>query len=101
MGAQKLVEVIRALMSDPKLLLLDEPAAGLNDTETAELLAMLSALREAGITLLVVEHNMSLVMGLADQIVVLDAGRTVAIGPPGDIRNNKAVINAYVGSEDV
>ena len=101
MGAQKLVEVIRALMSDPKLLLLDEPAAGLNDTETAELLAMLSALREAGITLLVVEHNMSLVMGLADQIVVLDAGRTVAIGPPHEIRNNRAVINAYVGSEDV
>jgi len=100
MGAQKLLEVIRALMAAPKLLLLDEPAAGLNDTETAELSAMLSAIRDRGITLLVVEHNMSLVMGLADQIVVLDAGRTVAIGPPAEIRRNRAVIEAYVGRED-
>jgi branched-chain amino acid transport system ATP-binding protein len=97
MGAQKLLEVIRALMAAPKLLLLDEPAAGLNDSETAELSAMLRAIRDRGITLLVVEHNMSLVMGVADQIVVLDAGRTVAIGPPADIRRNHAVIEAYVG----
>jgi branched-chain amino acid transport system ATP-binding protein len=100
MGAQKLLEVIRALMAAPKLLLLDEPAAGLNDTETAELSAMLRAIRDRGITLLVVEHNMSLVMGVADQIVVLDAGRTVAIGPPAEIRRNRAVIEAYVGRED-
>ena len=100
MGAQKLLEVIRAVMAAPRLLLLDEPAAGLNDTETAELSAMLSAIRDRGITLLVVEHNMSLVMGVADQIVVLDAGRTVAIGPPAEIRRNRAVIEAYVGRED-
>ena len=100
MGAQKLLEVIRALMAAPRLLLLDEPAAGLNDTETAELAAMLGAIRDGGVTLLVVEHNMSLVMGVADQIVVLDAGRTVAIGAPGEIRNNRAVIEAYVGRED-
>jgi branched-chain amino acid transport system ATP-binding protein len=100
MGSQKLLEVIRALMASPRLLLLDEPAAGLNDTETAELSAMLSAIRDRGITLLVVEHNMSLVMGVADQIVVLDAGRTVAIGPPSEIRTNRAVIEAYVGRED-
>jgi branched-chain amino acid transport system ATP-binding protein len=100
MGAQKLLEVIRALMAAPRLLLLDEPAAGLNDTETAELAAMLGAIRDGGITLLVVEHNMSLVMGVADQIVVLDAGRTVAIGTPVEIRNDRAVIEAYVGRED-
>jgi branched-chain amino acid transport system ATP-binding protein len=100
MGAQKVLEVIRALMAGPRLLLLDEPAAGLNDTETAELAAMLRAIRQGGITLIVVEHNMSLVMGVADQIVVLDAGRTVAIGPPAEIRRNTAVIEAYVGRED-
>jgi branched-chain amino acid transport system ATP-binding protein len=100
MGAQKLLEVIRALMAAPRLLLLDEPAAGLNDTETAELSAMLRAIRAGGITLLVVEHNMSLVMGVADQVVVLDAGRTVAIGTPAEIRTNAAVIEAYVGRED-
>ncbi len=99
MGAQKLLEVVRALMAGPRLLLLDEPAAGLNDTETAELAAMLSAIRAAGITLLLVEHNMSLVMGVADQIVVLDAGRTVAIGSPAEIRADPAVIAAYVGRE--
>lgn len=100
MGAQKVLEVIRALMAGPRLLLLDEPAAGLNDTETGELAAMLRAIRQGGITLVVVEHNMSLVMGVADQIVVLDAGRTVAIGPPAEIRRNPAVIEAYVGRED-
>ena len=100
MGAQKMLEIIRALMAAPKLLLLDEPAAGLNDTETADLAAMLAAVRAGGVTLLVVEHNMSLVMGLADQIVVLDAGRTVAIGTPSDIRHNAAVIDAYVGRVD-
>jgi branched-chain amino acid transport system ATP-binding protein len=101
MGAQKLLEVIRALMAAPRLLLLDEPAAGLNDTETAELAVLLRAIRDGGITLLVVEHNMSLVMGVADQIVVLDAGRTIAIGPPSEIRTNAAVIEAYVGREDL
>jgi branched-chain amino acid transport system ATP-binding protein len=100
MGAQKLLEVIRALMAAPRLLLLDEPAAGLNDTETAELAAMLRAIRDGGITTLVVEHNMSLVMGVADQVVVLDAGRMIAVGSPSEIRTNRAVIEAYVGRED-
>jgi branched-chain amino acid transport system ATP-binding protein len=80
--------------------LLDEPAAGLNDTETAELVTMLRAIVATGITLLVVEHNMSLVMGVADQVVVLDAGRLVAAGPPAEIRTNAAVIEAYIGRED-
>ncbi len=97
MGGQKLLEIVRALMAAPRLLLLDEPAAGLNDTETAELSAMLRAIREGGITLLLVEHNMSLVMGVADQVVVLDAGRVVAKGSPAEIQANEAVIEAYVG----
>ena len=100
MGAQKLLEVVRALMALPRLLLLDEPAAGLNDTETAELSAMLRAIRDGGITVLVVEHNMSLVMGVADQVVVLDAGRVIAVGSPAEIQANDAVIEAYVGRLD-
>jgi len=100
MGGQKLLEVIRALMASPRLLLLDEPAAGLNDSETAELASMLRAIRTSGITLLVIEHNMSLVRALADQVVVLDAGRTIAIGTPDEIRNNPQVIEAYIGREE-
>ncbi len=100
MGGQKLLEVLRALMARPRLLLLDEPAAGLNDSETAELSAMLRAIRAIGVTLLVVEHNMALVMDVADQVVVLDAGRVVAAGSPADIRSDPAVIEAYVGRLD-
>jgi len=100
MGGQKLLEVVRALMAGPRLLLLDEPAAGLNDTETAELLALLRAIRTIGVTLLVVEHNMALVMGVADQVVVLDAGRIVSAGTPAAIQSDPAVIEAYVGRLD-
>jgi len=99
MGAQKLLEILRALMAGPIMLLLDEPAAGLNDTETAELVTILRAIRASDIALLVVEHNMSLVMGVADEIIVLDAGRLIAKGPPAEIRTNKAVIEAYLGRE--
>jgi branched-chain amino acid transport system ATP-binding protein len=99
MGAQKLLEVVRALMAQPRLLLLDEPAAGLNDAETADLAALLRAVRDSGITVIVVEHNMSLVMGVADQVVVLDAGRLVSIGSPREIQQDKRVIAAYVGEE--
>ncbi len=97
MGGQKLLEVVRALMACPRVLLLDEPAAGLNDTETAELSAMLRAIRDGGITLLVIEHNMSLVMDVADEVVVLDAGRVIASGSPAAIQADEAVIAAYVG----
>jgi branched-chain amino acid transport system ATP-binding protein len=97
MGAQKLLEVARALMAGPRLLLLDEPAAGLNDAETAELAALLRAVRESGVTLLVVEHNMSFVMGSADHVIVLDAGVIVARGDPAEIQQNARVIEAYVG----
>jgi len=97
MGAQKLLEVVRALMAKPRLLLLDEPAAGLNDGETAELALLLRAVRDSGVTLLVVEHNMSLVMGVADEVIVLDAGAVVARGTPAEIQRNPRVIEAYIG----
>ncbi len=99
MGSQKLLEVIRALMAHPRMLLLDEPAAGLNDSETAELASLLIAIRESGMTILVVEHNMSLVMGIADQVIVLDAGTIVAAGTPAEIRRDPRVIEAYIGAQ--
>jgi branched-chain amino acid transport system ATP-binding protein len=99
MGAQKLLDVIRALMARPRMLLLDEPAAGLNDSETAELASLLRAVRNSGVTVMVVEHNMSLVMGVADRVMVLDAGSLVAAGSPQDIRQNARVIEAYVGRD--
>ena len=99
MGAQKNLEVVRALMAKPRMLLLDEPAAGLNDSETADLAALLTAIRDIGVTIMVVEHNMSLVMGIADQVIVLDAGKLVAIGAPAEIQADRRVIEAYVGQE--
>ena len=97
-GAQKLLEVARALMARPRLLLLDEPAAGLNDAETEELAALLRAIQAMGVAALVVEHNMGLVMNVADQVVVLDAGQVIAQGPPATVQRDPAVIAAYLGA---
>ncbi|MDF2115194.1 ABC transporter ATP-binding protein [Roseiarcaceae bacterium H3SJ34-1] len=99
MGSQKMLEVVRALMTTPQLLLLDEPAAGLNDSETAELAALLCAIRDCGVTIMLVEHNMSLVMSIADQVIVLDVGCIIASGNPKEIRRDSRVIAAYMGND--
>jgi branched-chain amino acid transport system ATP-binding protein len=99
MGAQKVLEVVRALMARPRILLLDEPAAGLNDSETAKLATLLRAIRDSGITIMLVEHNMSLVMGVADTVLVMETGRLVMAGTPEAVRRDPRVIAAYLGEE--
>lgn len=97
-GHQRRVEVMRALASDPKLLLLDEPVAGMNDTESGELGEIFTALAGDGMGVLLIEHNVRFVTGLSDHIYVLDSGKLIAEGPPGVIVKDEAVITAYLGS---
>ncbi len=101
LGAQKRLEIARALASEPRLLLLDEPAGGLNPTETQTLMAVIRRLRdESGLTIVVVEHDMELVMGISDRVAVLDHGRKIAEGEPREIVADAAVVEAYLGSEE-
>jgi ABC-type branched-subunit amino acid transport system ATPase component len=96
-GQQKLLEFTRVLMADPDLILLDEPAAGVNRTLLNELLAAITALRDQGKTILIVEHDMKVVMGLCETVFVLDYGEKIAEGPPGVIQADERVMEAYFG----
>lgn len=98
-GRQRLIEFARALATEPKVLMLDEPAAGLNIYETKALAELIVKIRDRGITCLVVEHDMSLVMSISDDVVVLDQGRKIAEGPPRAIQRNPDVIRIYLGDD--
>ena len=100
-GAQRRLEIVRALATNPKLLLLDEPAAGMNPTETEDLLNCINTIRDRfGIAILLIEHDMSLVMNVCQRIQVLDYGRTIASGLPEEVANNPQVVSAYLGADD-
>jgi branched-chain amino acid transport system ATP-binding protein len=100
-GVQKRIEVVRAMISEPKVLMLDEPAAGLNEKETEDLRLLLEQVSKRGVTLLVVEHDMQFVRRLCDQVVVLNFGKKIFEGLASAVQEDQAVREAYLGTEDV
>ncbi|WBF68618.1 ABC transporter ATP-binding protein [Desulfovibrio subterraneus] len=99
-GKQRLLEIARALATQPRFIILDEPAGGMNDQETQELIELIKAIRDRGITVLLIEHDMSLVMKVCEHLVVLEYGAVIAQGGPSEIKNNPRVIEAYLGVDD-
>ena len=100
LGKQKILEIARALATEPRLILLDEPAGGLNMRETEELGDLIQQIKSLGVTVLLVEHDMNLIMDISDRIMVLNHGELLASGTPAEIKENSAVIEAYLGVED-
>ena len=98
-GRQRILEIARALGAGPRLLMLDEPAAGLNNRETSDLSDLIGRIRKRGITILLVEHDMNLVMEISDHVTVLDQGQKIAEGDPEAVRNDEKVLKAYLGEE--